>query len=224
MPVLRSIAAALARNSTHPISQAIAKLSAEKVDLKDWQEIRGAGVEGKAMMEDGGWKMARLGSLHWLKESGVDLAAGEKFIAEWSQQGATIVGLAVEQSLGSLFAVKDTVKPGAHAVIEQLHRQNLKTFLVTGDNSLTAASIARQAGIAAENLSKYFSVKGVTRNGANSAVTIQTGARTYTVFLDEAALMQTAAGPLSVRFAGLGEDSVTLEINGVPATYPIPKP
>ena len=103
-------------------------------------------------MEDGGWKMARLGSLRWLKESGVDLAAGEKFIAEWSQQGATIVGLAVEQSLGSLFAVKDTVKPGAHTVIEQLHRQNLKTFLVTGDNSLTAASIARQAGITAENV------------------------------------------------------------------------
>jgi Cu+-exporting ATPase len=95
---------------------------------------------------------ARLGSLRWLKESGVDLAAGEKFIAEWSQQGATIVGLAVEQSLGGLFAVKDTVKPGAHAVVEQLHRQNLKTFLVTGDNALTAASIARQAGIAAENV------------------------------------------------------------------------
>ena len=150
-PIAR-LAAALARSSTHPISQAIAKLSAEKVDLKDWQEIRGAGVEGKAKMEDGGWKMVRLGSLRWLKEMGVDLAAGEKFIAEWSQQGATIVGLAVEQSLGSLFAVKDTVKPGAHSVIEQLHRQNLKTFLVTGDNSLTAVSIAWQAGIAAENV------------------------------------------------------------------------
>jgi Cu+-exporting ATPase len=150
-PIAR-LAAALARNSTHPISQAIAKLSAQAVDLKDWQEIRGAGVAGKAKMADGGWKMVRLGSLHWLKESGVDLTAGEKFIAEWSQQGATIVGLAVEQSLGGLFAVKDTVKPGAHAVVEQLHRQNLKTFLVTGDNWLTAVSIARQAGIAAENV------------------------------------------------------------------------
>ena len=95
---------------------------------------------------------ARLGSLRWLKESGVDLAAGGNFIAEWSQQGATIVGLAVEQSLGGLFAVKDTVKPGARAVVEQLRRQNLKLFLATGDNGLTAASIARQAGIAAENV------------------------------------------------------------------------
>ena len=149
---MAQIAAALARHSTHPISQAIAKLSAQEVDLKDWLEIRGAGVEGKVRMEDGGWKMARLGSLRWLMASGVVLAAGEKFIAEWSQQGATIVGLAIEQSLAGLFAVKDTVKPGAHTVIKQLHRQNLKTFLVTGDNALTAASIAKQAGIAAENV------------------------------------------------------------------------
>jgi Cu+-exporting ATPase len=169
---ITQIAAALACSSTHPISQAIAKLiseggvprrpnSEENIrgsqgsplrEITDWQEIRGAGVEGKAKMENGEWRMARLGSLRWLKESGVDLAAGEKFIAEWSQQGATIVGLAVEQSLGGLFAVKDVVKPGAHAVVEQLHRQNLKTFLVTGDNALTAASIARQAGIAPENV------------------------------------------------------------------------
>ena len=156
MPVLRSIAAALAHNSTHPISQAIAKLSAQEVDLKDWREIRGAGVEANiehrtSNIEHPMGKI-RLGSLRWLKESGVDLAAGEKFIAEWSQQGATIVGLAIGQSLGGLFAVKDTVKPGAHTVIEQLRRQNLKTFLVTGDNALTAASIARQAGIAPENV------------------------------------------------------------------------
>jgi Cu+-exporting ATPase len=149
---IAQIAAALARNSTHPISQAMAKLSAQKVDLKDWREIRGAGVEGKARMADGEWKMVRLGSLRWLKETGVDLAAGENFIAEWSRQGATIVGLAVERSLAGLFAVKDTVKPSAHAVIEQLHRQKLKTFLVTGDNALTAASIAKQAGITAENV------------------------------------------------------------------------
>jgi len=150
-PIAR-IAAALARHSTHPISQAIAKLSGENVDLEAWQEIRGAGVEAKTKLEDGGWKTARLGSLHWLKESGVDLSAGEKFIIEWSGQGATIVGLAMEQSLTGLFAVRDMVKPGARAVIEQLRRQNLKTFLLTGDNALTAAGIARETGIETKNV------------------------------------------------------------------------
>jgi Cu+-exporting ATPase len=156
MPVPH-LAAALARHSTHPISQAIGKLEPEggvprRPDLNDWREIRGAGVEGRAKMEDGEWKLARLGSLRWLKESGVDLASGEKFIAEWSGRGATIVGLAVDQSLAGLFAVEDTVKPGARDVVEKLHRQNLKTFLLTGDNALTAASIAREAGIESKNV------------------------------------------------------------------------
>jgi Cu+-exporting ATPase len=122
--------------------------------LKDWREIRGAGVEAKIQPSTLNSQLSttRLGSLRWLKESGVDLAAGEKFIAEWSGQGATIVGLAVDQSLAGLFAVEDTVKPGARDVVEKLRRQNLKTFLLTGDNALTAASIAREAGIESKNV------------------------------------------------------------------------
>jgi len=166
---VQGLAVALARNSTHPISQTVASLfsaggaprrpdSEENIgdlqssslrDIRDWKEIRGCGVEGNIQHSTG---KARLGSLRWLKESGVDLAAGENFIAEWSGQGATIVGLATDKTLLGLFAVRDSVKSNAAKVIEQLQQQGLKTFLVTGDNSLTAASIARQVGIAAVNV------------------------------------------------------------------------
>ncbi len=143
-----ALAAALARNSTHPISQAIAKISAEKIEMAGWREIRGSGVEARISNP----QRTRLGSLNWLKETGVDLAAGEKFIAEWSGRGATIVGLASETNLLGLFAVRDALKPNAAKVVEQLWAQGLKVYLVTGDNTLTAASIARQSGIAAENV------------------------------------------------------------------------
>jgi Cu+-exporting ATPase len=149
---VQSLAAALARNSTHPISQAIAKISAEKIELTDWREIRGAGVEAHSAIRNPQSAIVRLGSLHWLKETGADLAAGGKFISEWSKQGATIVGLAEENKLLALFAVRDAVKPNAAKVVEQLQRQGLKIFLVTGDNALTAANIAQQVGIAAENV------------------------------------------------------------------------
>jgi len=146
------LATALARHSTHPISQAIAKISAEKIELTDWQEIRGCGVQAKLEIENRKLEMFRLGSLNWLKESGVDLVAGEKFISEWSQQGATIVGLAAEKKLLGLFAVRDALKANAETVVEQLQTQGFKTYLLTGDNSLTAASIAKQVGIAPENV------------------------------------------------------------------------
>jgi Cu+-exporting ATPase len=48
--------------------------------------------------------------------------------------------------------VRDSVKPASAKVVEQLQRQGLKIFLVTGDNSQTAAAIAKQIGIATENV------------------------------------------------------------------------
>jgi Cu+-exporting ATPase len=149
---IKEIAAALARHSTHPLSQAIAKISDEQVEIFDWQEIRGAGVAAKSEIGNRKSEMLRLGSLRWLKECEVDLAAGEPFIAEWSQQGATIVGLAVEKMLLALFAVRDSVKSKAKEVVGNLQRQGLKTFLLTGDNPTTAAAIAKQTGIATDNV------------------------------------------------------------------------
>jgi Cu+-exporting ATPase len=178
-------AAALARNSTHPISQALAKLSSDAVAVSDWKEIRGSGVEAKlrnafalSSLKGGEGRgeeadnseitipspqlsprlggereqILRLGSLNWLRENGVDLVTGEKFVAEWSGQGATIVGLSSAASLLGLFAVRDAVKTNAAQVIAQLQQQGFKTFLLTGDNALTAASIAKQVRIAAENI------------------------------------------------------------------------
>ena len=146
------LAAALAGHSAHPISQAIARLSLDRPAVADWQEIRGAGVQATVELNHQAPIGASLGSTRWLEESGVDLAPGQAFIAEWVSQGATVVGLAVGKSLQGLFAVKDAVKPGARDVVQQLERQGLKIYLVTGDNALTAGSIAQQTGIKSENV------------------------------------------------------------------------
>ena len=156
---IAQLAAALARNSNHPISQAIAKLESDggvprRPDLEDWKEVRGSGVSATLPASTFNLQPStlRLGSLRWLRKSGVDLAAGEAFITEWSGQGATIVGLASDKTLLGLFAVRDAVKTNAKQVVEQLQRQGLKIYLLTGDNALTAASIAKQVGIPAENV------------------------------------------------------------------------
>jgi Cu+-exporting ATPase len=163
--VLR-LAASLARHSTHPISQAVARLAPGGPALADWREVRGAGVQARlepnhqapvtshqlSVISHQSTVTARLGSVRWLEESGVDLAPGKAFIAEWASQGATVVGLAVENSLRGLFAVKDALKPGARTVVQELQRQGLKIYLVTGDNTLTAASIAKQLGIQPDNV------------------------------------------------------------------------
>jgi hypothetical protein len=87
--------------------------------------------------------------------------------------------------------------------------------------SASTNSVSKSPAKPVEALVKYFVVKGVTRNAAKSAVTIQSGAKIYTVFLGETALMQTPDGPIPVRFKDLGEDWVVLEINGEQALLPI---
>lgn len=145
------LAAALARHSSHPISQAVAKLSDSELKLSDWEEVRGSGVQA-GWSNDGQNHRMLLGSLPWLRGLGVSSATGDAFVREWSEQGATIVGLVAGTTLVGLFAVKDTVKNGARAVVAALDEQNLKTYLLTGDNAVTAASIARQTGIKPENV------------------------------------------------------------------------
>jgi len=144
---LIAVASALARHSTHPLSRAVAGLSQAEVPFENWQEVSGAGVQGKWKSQD-----ARLGSYRWLKEAGVEVAAGEAFAQEWTAQGATILGLAIGESLSAMLAVKDSLKSGAREVVAALRKQGLRVFLVTGDNQRTAASIAQQAGIAPENV------------------------------------------------------------------------
>jgi Cu+-exporting ATPase len=145
---VENLAASLAQNSTHPVSKAIATVSAAKMDFSHWQEIRGCGIEAR----NNSSAILRLGSLRWMWENGVDLTPVEKFISDRTQQGATVVGLAEDDRLLGLFAVRDSIKPDAPSILKKLQRQNLKLYLVTGDNPQTAANIAHQVGIVPENV------------------------------------------------------------------------
>ncbi|HWY76240.1 MAG TPA: HAD-IC family P-type ATPase, partial [Verrucomicrobiae bacterium] len=180
------LAAALARRSNHPISQAVAKLHADEFPFTAWEEIRGAGVQAQLKPATGdtrsGPVLARLGRLGWLHECGVDLISqrpidnSKAFEEKWSSQGATILGVAANEKLLGMLAVRDDLKPGASAVVQQLGNAGLEIYLVTGDNKLTARAIAKQAGIAEQNVfaevrpeAKAEFVQDLRRKGARVA-------------------------------------------------------
>jgi P-type Cu+ transporter len=151
----RALAASLASESNHPVSQAIASVSTERLPLQDWQEIRGAGIKATLTAREQGGAPAgevALGSLAWLGSLGVALAAGKAFVDEWTTKAATLVGLANGKKCLALFALEDPLKPGAAEVIQSLHQQGLQTFLVTGDHRATASSLATLAGIPAQHV------------------------------------------------------------------------
>ena len=64
-----------------------------------------------------------------------------------SSVGGTPLAVAVEQQILGLIYLKDTVKPGMKERFEQLRQMGIRTIMCTGDNPLTAATIAREAGV-----------------------------------------------------------------------------
>jgi len=116
--------------------------------------VRGAGVQARLQIPEQSWTGAQfqLGSLNWLRESGVDLTPGQPFQAKWSERGATILGLAVDRRLLGVLALRDLVKADAASVIDTLKGQQKRIYMVTGDTRPTALAIAEQVGVGPANV------------------------------------------------------------------------
>ena len=62
-------------------------------------------------------------------------------------RGATPLGVVVDGRALGVIELADTVKPGLPERFDMLRRLGLKTVMITGDNPVTAAVIAEQAGV-----------------------------------------------------------------------------
>ncbi|HVT63363.1 MAG TPA: potassium-transporting ATPase subunit KdpB [Legionellaceae bacterium] len=68
-------------------------------------------------------------------------------VNEISSQGGTALVVAEGKKVLGVIALKDIVKGGIRERFAELRRMGIKTIMVTGDNPLTAAAIAAEAGI-----------------------------------------------------------------------------
>jgi K+-transporting ATPase ATPase B chain len=64
-----------------------------------------------------------------------------------ARDGGTPLAVARDSQVLGVIYLKDTVKDGMKARFEQLRAMGIRTVMVTGDNRLTAASIAEEAGV-----------------------------------------------------------------------------
>jgi K+-transporting ATPase ATPase B chain len=64
-----------------------------------------------------------------------------------ARSGGTPLVIAVNGRAVGVIHLKDVVKPGMKERFAQLRRMGIKTVMITGDNKLTAAAIAAEAGV-----------------------------------------------------------------------------
>jgi K+-transporting ATPase ATPase B chain len=64
-----------------------------------------------------------------------------------ASKGATPLVVAENANIAGVIALEDILKPGMLERFERLRRMGLRTVMITGDNQLTAATIAKRAGV-----------------------------------------------------------------------------
>src|SRR5208337_3791822 len=64
-----------------------------------------------------------------------------------SEQGASPLAISVNGDILGIVVLADTLKPGIRERMQQLRKMAIRTIMVTGDNPITARTIAAEAGV-----------------------------------------------------------------------------
>ena len=64
-----------------------------------------------------------------------------------ASKGATPLVVAEDLQIVGIVVLEDVLKPAMSERFERLRRMGLRTVMITGDNPLTAATIAKKAGV-----------------------------------------------------------------------------
>jgi len=139
------IAASMEVNSEHPLGKAVYDEAKEKnvelYDVKKFLSISGRGVIGE--IEE---KKYLLGNKKLLLENGINNLHEEE-IHRYELEGKTTILLADEEKLIAFITLADVVRNESIKLIEKLKKENIKTYMLTGDNERTAKVIAKKLGI-----------------------------------------------------------------------------
>ena len=144
---LLTAAYALESKSEHPISKAIIDHAKEhNIDL---QETSGFEVlSGNGLKADLNGSSIAGGNVKFITSILGDNAIGSLGrIDELSAQGKTPVLFTTGKKLLGIIGVADTIKDDTPEAVAELKKMGIHTVMLTGDNEITAAEIAKKAGV-----------------------------------------------------------------------------
>ncbi|WP_405452655.1 heavy metal translocating P-type ATPase [Paenibacillus sp. HJGM_3] len=138
--------AAVETPSEHPFAKAIvAEAERRKLHIpgaESFQAIAGYGVT--ALVDQ---SRILVGSKRFLRENGIQMDAWLRTCEMLEAQGKTVLHAACDGHYAGLVAVADTIRPTTPRAIRRLRKLRLDVILVTGDQRITASTIAAKAGI-----------------------------------------------------------------------------
>lgn len=139
-------AASIERASEHPLADAIVEEALNK-DLKlintdDFKSITGKGVVGTVEKHS-----IALGNQKLFENLNINISALSDRSEQLRREGQTVMYIAIDNKIAGLISVMDPIKDTTPEAIKQLHDENIKIVMLTGDNKTTAENIARKLNI-----------------------------------------------------------------------------
>ena len=143
--VLR-LAASLDQGSEHPLADAIVRAAREQAltlsRVEKFESSTGVGVRGMIDQQP----MA-LGNTALMHDLGVNVESVAEQAEALRQQGASVMYLAVKQTLAGLIAVSDPVKASTVEALATLRASGIRVVMATGDGLTTAKAVSGKLGI-----------------------------------------------------------------------------
>jgi Cu+-exporting ATPase len=143
---LLRLAASLERASEHPLAAAVvAGAESRGIPLSSvdrFESLTGKGV--KALVEGA---TVLLGNRTLMEEAGMDLGPLVEAAESGRTEGQTVIFIGVDGKRAGIIGVADPIKPTTREAIRQLHEENIRIVMLTGDSRTTAAAVARELGI-----------------------------------------------------------------------------
>ncbi len=143
---LASLAAALEKNSQHPLSVAVTEYAAsnsiEFAAAEDFKNLDGLGVSA---IVNG--QTAYAGNEKLMSENKIDVSSLSSCAKELAGKGKTVMYFACGGKFYGLIAVADKVKPTSKEAVQALKKSGIEVIMLTGDNAVTAAAIKNEVGI-----------------------------------------------------------------------------
>ena len=146
---LLKLAAALERQSEHPLAEAImAECETRGIVARMVEDF--AAVPGRGVTAREGQNAIAAGNVQLMRELGV--TAPEGLAEQFAAEGKTPLFFAKNGELAGTIAVADEVKETSAGAIAALRSLGVDVRMLTGDNRVTAEAIARRVGLTSEQV------------------------------------------------------------------------
>jgi len=133
-------AASVESRSEHPIAKAIVEKADKTENVESFKSLTGKGAQGNV-----GGKTVKVVSRSYVEEENLEYDKNK--IDESKSKGKTMVFVVIDGKVSGVISLEDPVRDESKEAIKRLHKKNIKTIILTGDNEDVAKRVADEIGV-----------------------------------------------------------------------------